>query len=83
MVMGQLRRLQEQAGELTVSAASDDELIHVHATGAGEVRLELRTGALRGRSEPELEAKINRVIDEAMWQLRVSYRELSARTLGI
>jgi DNA-binding protein YbaB len=81
--VGQLQRLREQADDLAVSAASEDHLVTVHATGTGEVRVQLNPGSLRDATERELEQKINRALGDAPWQLRLAYRELSARTLGI
>ena len=64
--MRQLQRLNEQTRALTVTAVSDDESIKVEATGTGEIRVRLRDGAPRDRSERELERTLNKVIDEAM-----------------
>jgi hypothetical protein len=66
-----------------VSALSDDGLIEVVVTGGGEVRVELRDGALDARSGKELERDLNRVIGDAMWQLGTTCRDLTARTLGV
>ena len=81
--MSALRRMQEQTNLIDVSATSDDGLITVRATGTGEIQVQLRDGALRGVREAELQRRINAVIDEAMWQLRIAYRQVSTHTLGI
>ena len=81
--VGQLRRLQELLFDLRVSAVSDDGLIEVIVNGGGEVQVELHDGALTGQSEKDLARKLNHVIGDAMWQFGATYRDLSARTLGL
>jgi DNA-binding protein YbaB len=80
--MSRLRQFQEEANRLSVEAHSDDELISVVVHGTGEVEVHLRPGALRGTTEAAVAKKLNRAIGDAMWQLRLAYRETSRQTLG-
>jgi hypothetical protein len=80
--VSRLSRFQEEVNRISVEAQSDDCLLSAVAHGTGEIEVHLRNGALRGQTEAELTRKLNRVIGDAMWQLRLAYRETSRQTLG-
>jgi DNA-binding protein YbaB len=79
--MGRLQRFEEEVSRLSASAESPDGTVTVTVGGTGEIEIRLRPGALREVTEERLAAKITRAVSDAMWEMRLQYRQANEQIL--
>jgi hypothetical protein len=80
--VSKLRRFQDETDRLTVRAQSPDARVSVVVSGAGEIEVQLHSGAMLGTTESALAATINRTIGDALWSLRTEFRLIRRQILG-
>jgi hypothetical protein len=80
--MSSLQRFQEEVRGISARAESPDATVSVVVSGDGDIQVNLHPGALRGVTDAGLAQKINRVIGDAMWELRTEYQATGRQILG-